>query len=153
MLLSFFPDEFEYLDTALLHGKDKVSFDEVYAALYSYELRKKDKKESRNISAKAMVARGRSQSRKPGKRKKSHSKTRLEKDECAFYHEKGHWKKDCPKLNKKKEKEKEKAVKDANVVEYASDVELSLAVSHSTTYLNEWMLDSGCTYHISLNWE
>ena len=115
------------------------------AALYSYELRKKDKKESRNISAKTMVARGHSQSRKPEKRGKSHSKTRLEKDECAFCHEKGHWKKDCLKPKKKKEK----TIQDANVHEYASDAELSLAVSHSTTYLNEWMLDSGCIYHVS----
>ena len=96
MLLSSLPDEFEYLETALIHGKDKVSLDEVYATLYSYELRKKDEKESRNISTEAIVARGHSQSRKPEKRGKSHSKTRLEKDECAFCHEKGHWKKDCP---------------------------------------------------------
>ena len=27
-----------------------------------------------------------------------HSKGKLAKDECAFCHEKGHWKKDCPKL-------------------------------------------------------
>ena len=51
MLLSSLHDEFEYLETALLHEKDKVSLDEVYAVLYSYELRKKHKKESRNISA------------------------------------------------------------------------------------------------------
>ena len=57
--------------------------------------------------------------------------------------------KSCPKLKKKKEK----AVQDVNVVEYASDAELSLAVSHSISYLNEWMLDSGCTYHMSPNGE
>jgi len=27
---------------------------------------------------------------------------RLEKDQCAFYKDKGHWKSDCPKLNKSK---------------------------------------------------
>ena len=68
MLWSSLPDEFEYLETILLHGKDKVSLDEVYATLYSYELRKKDKQESRNISAEAMVASGRSQSQKSRKR-------------------------------------------------------------------------------------
>ena len=149
MLLSSLYDEFEYLETALLHKKNKISLNEVYAALYSYESRKKDKKESRNISAEAMATRGHSQSRKPEKRGKSHSKTRLEKDECAFCHEKEYQKKDYPKLKKKKEK----AVQDANIAVYASDDEFSLAVSYSTTYLNEWMLDSGCTYHMSPNRE
>ena len=68
MLLSSLHDEFEYFETALLHGKDKVFINEMYAALYSYELRKKDKKESRNISTETLVARGHSQSRKPERR-------------------------------------------------------------------------------------
>ena len=55
MLWSSLPDEFEYLKTTLLHGKYKVSLDKVYAALCSYELRKKDKKESKNISAKGIL--------------------------------------------------------------------------------------------------
>ena len=44
MLLFSLLDEFEYLETVLIHGKDKVSLDEVCTALYSYELTKKDKK-------------------------------------------------------------------------------------------------------------
>ena len=36
-----------------------------------------------------------------GKKGKVTSKSRLGKDECAFCHEEGHWKKDCPKLKKK----------------------------------------------------
>ncbi|XP_039133297.1 uncharacterized protein LOC120270366 [Dioscorea cayenensis subsp. rotundata] len=60
-----------------------------------------------------MVARSHSQSRKFGRRGRSHSKTKLGKDECAFYHEKGHWKKYCPKLKKK-----EKAVPDTNIAKY-----------------------------------
>ena len=69
------------------------------------------------------------------------SKSRLGKDECAFYHEKGHWKKDCPKLKKK---DKVKAVYDACVVERggdSSDSELCL-VGHQTIFgFDEWILD------------
>ena len=43
MLMGSLPDEFEYLETTLLHGKVDVSLSEVTAALYSYELRKKEK--------------------------------------------------------------------------------------------------------------
>ena len=49
---------------------------------------------------------------------KVRSKSRLRKDECAFFHEKGHWKKDCPKLKKK---DKGKVIYDACVIECGGD--------------------------------
>ena len=45
-------------------------------------------------------------------------KSRLGKDECAFCHEEGHWKKDYPKLRKK---DKGKSTSDACVIESGSD--------------------------------
>ena len=45
--------------------------------------------------------RGRIQNKKLEIRGKVTSKSRLGKDDCAFCHEEGHWKKDCPKLKKK----------------------------------------------------
>ena len=94
-----------------------------------------------------MVARGRQQSQTKGRRGRSKSKGRaVAKDECAFCHEKGHWKKDSPKLQKKG-----KAPQDANVAECKSDVEsdISLIVSLlASSYLDEWILDSDCTYHM-----
>jgi len=44
MLLGSLPEEFEFLETTLLHEKVQVSLSEVCATLYSYKLRKKDKK-------------------------------------------------------------------------------------------------------------
>ena len=64
MLLSSLLDEFEHLETTLLHGKEEVSFKDIIAALYSYELRKKTKIENKNNAVKAMVARGRSKSQR-----------------------------------------------------------------------------------------
>ena len=43
------------------------------------------------------------------------SKSRLRKDECAFCHEEGHWKKDYPKLKKK---DKGKSMSNAYVIEH-----------------------------------
>ncbi|KAE8707872.1 hypothetical protein F3Y22_tig00110372pilonHSYRG00231 [Hibiscus syriacus] len=149
MLLSSLPDEFEHLETTLLHGKDNVTLKDVTAALYSYELRKKTKKESKYEVAEAMVARCRSKSQKPKWRRRSKSKSKLGKDECAFCHEKGHWKKDCPKLKKK-----EKPAPDACVAEHdAHDSDISLVASSTTFHSDEWILDSGCTYHMSPNRE
>ena len=100
MLLSSLPDEFEHLETTLLHGKENVSLDAVCSALYSHELRKQDKMKTKSTtSEEALVARGRQQSQTKERRGMSKSKGRaVAKDECAFCHEKGHWKKDCPKL-------------------------------------------------------
>lgn len=60
------------------------------------------------------MVRGRSKDRKNSNRKSSISRTRiassnrqfLDKDECAFCHEKGHWKKDCPKIKAKNKENK-----------------------------------------------
>ncbi|CAB4307464.1 unnamed protein product [Prunus armeniaca] len=68
------------------------------------------------------------------------------KDECAFCRQKGHWKKVCPKL---KNKEKEKAGSKANIAKYGDDdFEFALASSFADGHSKEWILDSGCTYHM-----
>ena len=83
----------------MLTGKETITFKELTTALYSNEIeKKKDKLEHRSSVGEAHTVRGRIQSRKPGSRGRSQSKGKLAKDECVFCHEKGHWKKDCPKL-------------------------------------------------------
>ena len=90
MLMRSLPDEFEYLETTILHGKVDMSLSEVTAALYNYELQKKEKQEHTSVEAEALVIRDRSQSQNQGKRGRSKSKSRPSKDECAFYRGKGH---------------------------------------------------------------
>ena len=149
MLLGSLPEEFEFLETTLLHGRSDISLSEVCAALYSYEQRKKDKQKNSIRDTEALVVRGRSYTRKKTQKGRSKSKSRLGKDECAFCHEKGHWKKNCPKL-----KNKGKAAVDACVAKHdTSDSELSLVASSSSFHSDEWILDSGCTYHMSPNRE
>nr|KYP39598.1 Retrovirus-related Pol polyprotein from transposon TNT 1-94 [Cajanus cajan] len=150
MLLGSLPEEFEFLETTLLHGKVAVSLNEVCGALYSYELRRKDKKDSSEKANEALVARGRPVIQAKGKKKRSKSKAKVGKDECAFCREKGHWKKDCPKL---KNKGQSKTVADSNVAEYVDDSDCSLAVSGSTSSSSAWLLDSGCSNHMCPNRE
>ena len=147
MLLGSLPEEYEFLETTLLHGKEAVSLSEVCGALYSYELRRKGKKESTSGAAEALVMRGRSQSQSKGRKWKSKPTAKLGKDECAFCREKGHWKKDCPKL--KKSKADGKKVADANVAECSDDSsDFSLAVTPSSNSSSAWLLDTGCSHHM-----
>ena len=76
-------------------------------------------------------------------------KTRLEKDECAFCHKEGHWKKYCPKLKKKY---KCKSMFYACVIERGgdySDSEFCLVGYQTIVGFDEWILDTSCTYHMS----
>lgn len=149
MLLASLPDEYDHLITALLIGKDKVSFDEVCTALYSHEIRRKDKKERKHEAAEALTVRGRPQYHKKTEGRRSHSKGRLEKDECVFCHDKGHWKKDCPKLQ-----HKGKVASGACVAEGKNDDSDFVLISSSTMFLaEEWIFDYACTFHISPNKE
>ena len=153
MLLGSLPEEFEFLETTLLHGKADVSLSEVCAALYSYELRRKDRKDSTSRTAEALVVRGRSQNQSRGKKGRSKSRSRPSKDECAFCREKGHWKKDCPKLKNKSKPDKGKAVavSDSNVAECDEDSDFSLAIEPSNNPFSTWLLDSACSHHMCPN--
>ena len=104
---------------------------------------KKDKLEHRSSTGEAHTVRGRNQSRILERRGRSQSKGKLAKDECAFCHEKGHWKKDCPKLQKKKGK----GVSEACVAEDDKS-NFSLACVSSVTSTDEWLCDSACSFHM-----
>ena len=155
MLMGSLPDEFEYLETTLLHGKVDVSLSEVTAALYSYELRKKEKQEHTSVEAKALVVRGCSQNQNKGRRGRSKSKSKLSKDQCAFCRENGHWKKDCPKLKNKSKPERGKAVSESNIAEFDdADSDFSFAAATpSTSCSSSWLLDSACSHHMTPNRE
>ncbi|GJU35463.1 retrovirus-related pol polyprotein from transposon TNT 1-94 [Tanacetum coccineum] len=144
------PEEYELLETTLLNGKDDVSLSEVCVALYSKELRRKDKQISSSGDAEVLLVRGRSQKKGTDKRWRSKSRQRLSKDECAFCHEKGHWKRDCPRLKTKDNHYKWKAIAEANVTKCDDEEsDLSLATSSSKNASEIWLLDSACSHHIT----
>ena len=143
ILLGSLPDEYEHFIISMLTGKETITFKEVTTALYSNELRKKSKLENRSSAGEAHTVRGRSQSRKPGRRGRSKSKGKLDKNECAFCHEKGHWKKDCPKLQKKKGKAASEACATEN-----DEPDFSLACVSSVTGTDGWLFDSACSFHM-----
>ena len=86
LLIGSLPDELGHLCITLIHGNEKLSFEE---ALLNYEIKKKDKKEHRDESVEALTVRGRSQNMKWETRGKVTLKSRLGKDECVFCQRRG----------------------------------------------------------------
>lgn len=163
LLWNSLPDTYDHLITTLLYKKDKIRFDDVFNALVNYEHRKKDKQAlqaHRDSSCEALTVGGRSESEKPGNRSSnmgcSHSKSRraslsgkIAKDECAYCHNNGHWKKDCLTLQKHYF---EKNNSQANLA--YSDDEVSdqaLLGSSLVCQADQWIMDSGCTNHMCMN--
>ncbi|GJW01836.1 retrovirus-related pol polyprotein from transposon TNT 1-94 [Tanacetum coccineum] len=122
ILLGSLLEEYELLETTLLNGKDDVSLSEVCAALYSKELRRKDKQISSSGDAEVLLVRGHSQ--KKGTDKRWRSKSRLKTKDNHY---------------------KGKAIAEENVSK-CDDEELdpSHAPSSSKNASEIWLLDSAC---------
>ena len=64
LLIGYLPDELDHLCITLIHGKEKLSFEEVCYALLNYEIRKKYQREHQDESVEALTVRGCSQNKK-----------------------------------------------------------------------------------------
>ena len=112
-------------------------------------------KNSAKSSGKGLVVKGyQDRGRKKDKDDKfasGRSKSKSKTIQCYKCQKNGHIKRDCPKWNKGKEK----SSASVNVVadsEFDGDM---LSVSSSTDDLNNsWLLDSACSFHVTLhrNW-
>ncbi|KAG8477584.1 hypothetical protein CXB51_031066 [Gossypium anomalum] len=102
--------------------------------------------------------RGRIQERNPHDKSKGRSKSSNRGKTCNFCKKKWHIKSECYKLQNKikreaanqKRKQPENFGK-ADIVENYSDVELLVAFVNDSKVSEEWILDSGCTFHMSPN--
>lgn len=162
-LVNFLSEKYESIIKSLIHGKDKPTYDEIVTALRSEEFRKMDRDDiSREDSGDTLLVRGRKPDRKKNvgqhrDKSRGHSKVKgnLAKDECVWCHEKGHWAKDCPKVKEWDKKSKSAA----NVVQSNKDVggesDFSLVTVPSILWAkdDEWVLDSGATFHVTPNRE
>ncbi|KAG8362995.1 hypothetical protein BUALT_BualtUnG0016000 [Buddleja alternifolia] len=133
----------------LLYGRETLSLDEVQAALNSRELNQRNE-EKGQTQAEGLNVRGRSEKRDSKKKeKKSRSKSRSRKIECYHCHKEGHIRRLCPdRLKKNAEKNKEQA--DVAVASDGYESADVLTVSNNNSE-NEWILDSGCTFHMTPN--
>ncbi|KAH9714714.1 Integrase catalytic domain-containing protein [Citrus sinensis] len=126
ILLHSLPEEYSHFVTTLIYGKSVIVFKDVCTALTSLEIRNNDKTSER-ASSEALVSRDWAMEKKKnggGKNSRFKSRSRnIARDECAFCHENGHWRKDCPKAQKRDEK------KPANMARKDEDSDYSLSIT------------------------
>ena len=123
IVLCSLPPSYETFVDTLLYGKDSISLDDVSNALKSKELMKSFPDSKDGTEGDSLMTRGRSHQKEHSIRKKSRarskSKSRMKKTTCYECQERGHFRRDCPKL---KRNQKETS---ANVVDMSSSVEVN----------------------------
>ncbi|CAL8097158.1 unnamed protein product [Prunus armeniaca] len=149
ILLRSLPSSFKHFRTTLMFGKESLKLEDVIQALQSYA-----KLDDITESSQGLYAKGKEKGRektkedKTGNRGRSKSKKKKEKKEGCF--ECGladHWKRNCKIWKEKKAKREGSSGSASAVTEHESDGELLSVTSGSKAFTN-WILDTGCTFHM-----
>ncbi|KAL0451879.1 UNVERIFIED_CONTAM: Retrovirus-related Pol polyprotein from transposon TNT 1-94 [Sesamum latifolium] len=159
ILLCSLPFSYEHLVTTLTYGKETIKVDEITTALLAHNQRKQNAGESSHgasLYVKGNQDRGRKFEKEGSGKRNSRSKSRGKKT-IHYYKckEPGHMKRDCPKLKKQADEKRDDSSKSANMVHNdSSDCSDGDMLSVSTNqFVDAWILDSGCSYHITPNRE
>jgi hypothetical protein len=139
ILLCSLPRSYEHLVTTLTYGKEAVKVDDILAALFAHEQRRKNNA-GESSSGDAFFVKG-DRGRETNKKKKKKG------PQCYKCKDWGHVRKDCPELKKGV----------ANIVvskKDDSDSDGDLLVLSSEKSCGEaWLLDSASSYHATSNKE
>ncbi|KAK4397553.1 Retrovirus-related Pol polyprotein from transposon TNT 1-94 [Sesamum angolense] len=159
ILLCSLPFSYEHLVTTLTYGKETIKIDEITVALLAHNQWKTECRESSHgdsLYVKGNQDRGRKSETEGFGKRNSRSKSSGRKTiHCYKCKEPGHMKRDCPKLKKQADEKQDDSSKSANVVQnddsdYSDGDMLSVSTNQ---YVDAWILDSGCSYHITPNRE
>ena len=138
LLLCSLPSLYKSFRETLIYGRDKLSFEDVKGHLLSRDKldNEFDLNSKADRQASVLVA-----SKKRDKR-------------CRYCKKLGHVKADCYKLrNKRAAESNEEDVAGANLVDEGGDDFLLVSTSDNSKLTSEWILDSGCSFHMCPNRE
>ncbi|KAJ4708838.1 Retrovirus-related Pol polyprotein from transposon TNT 1-94 [Melia azedarach] len=150
LLLCSLPSSYEHFVDTLLYGRNNITMEDVKVALNSKELNKRTEREREEEEG--LNARGRPKKKETRNKNQGKSKSKTKKRKCFFCHKEGHLIKDCPEKKKKKEKQSQNG--DAAIAYDVSDdgyLSADLLIAFGDKLEGEWVLDSGCSFHMSPN--
>ena len=146
VLLYSLPRSYETLVDILQHGRDTISLEDVVSALKAKE--QKWKSDVGEQTGYGLFVRGRPSKKEKKEKARSKSRGGRKTIRCFVCHEEGHIKKDCPK-RKKDVKIQEGG--EAAIVECDDGYETADVLVASTSHSDKWIMDSGCSYHMTSN--
>ncbi|KAK9740681.1 hypothetical protein RND81_03G053700 [Saponaria officinalis] len=155
ILLVSLPVSYENFVQSFIVGKDTVTLEDVRSSLHTRELSRKAASTITYNQATGLVASGGYGQRNSGKKKFknfSHSaassasgyKGSKPTDVCNYCKEKGHWKFDYPRKKNQQENSGTVVVTDVD----SEEDDYALITDTTTHQIDEWILDSGASYHI-----
>ncbi|KAG8486119.1 hypothetical protein CXB51_019467 [Gossypium anomalum] len=168
ILLCSLPPSYSTFRDTILYSRESLIVDEVYDSLTSYD-KMKHLVVKLDSQGESLIARGRqdrnadndrgmTQEQNPCGKSKGRSKYSNRGKTCNFCKKNGHIKFECYKLQNKIKMEatnqKGKQLEnsgEADVVEDYSDGELLVTSVNDSKVSKEWILNSGCTFHMSPN--
>ena len=147
-LMCSLPNSYEHFVDIMMYGRGTLFIKDVRVALNSRELKKMVFKSRKYDSGEGLVARGRTRKKNNGRRGRSRSKSRGN-NKCFKCKKEGHYVKNRPD-RKGKENKRNYNSGDATFAKENSNTTDVLLVN-VTNSDDEWILDSGCSYHMSPN--
>ena len=154
ILLNAMPKTYEPLEDAMLYGREQtLILEEVQSAIRAKELQRRIEVKGETIGE-GLLVKGK-KSFKSGKDYNGPQKNKNEvaqngvKLKCFHCHKEGHFKKNYPD-KKKRFQEKTKEVNDSSTIAQGFVTAEVLSITDEDPS-QEWILDSGCTYHMCPN--
>ncbi|KAL0301486.1 UNVERIFIED_CONTAM: Retrovirus-related Pol polyprotein from transposon TNT 1-94 [Sesamum radiatum] len=159
ILLCLLPFSYEHLVSTLRYRKETIKVDEITAALLAHNQRKQNAGESSHgdsLYVKGNQDFGRNSEKEGSGKRNSRSKSRGRKTtHCYKCKESGHMKRDCPKLKKQADEKRDGSCKSGDMVQNddSNFSNCDMLFVSTNQYVDAWILDSRCSYHIAPNRE
>ncbi|KAJ0522195.1 putative RNA-directed DNA polymerase [Helianthus annuus] len=161
IFLTSLPSSYEHFVDTLMYSRDSLSMEDVLSALNSKELKKRS--DSKEKGGDGLYVRGRSDQRNyssGSRNSRSKSKSRF-KRRCFVCNSEKHFKKDCPEFKKRKGESSYSRGQSSNYSKgQSSHVDsddhseggydsADVLVVTSECNQEKWLMDSGCSFHMT----
>ncbi|GJZ23670.1 retrovirus-related pol polyprotein from transposon TNT 1-94, partial [Tanacetum coccineum] len=149
LLLTSLPASYVHFVDTLLYGREALTLEDAMATLNSKEIKERSK--AKGDDGEGLYVRGGTDRRDSRQsRGNSRSKSRGERLKCYIFQSEDHLKRNCLKNNRKKSsgyvKKDEQPSSSGSTYD---DFEVMMMMSTQAQALLDWIMDSGCLYHMT----